>query len=99
LRCNFVVTAPLLLRLCAPSIWSFLRNHRPDDFYEIIIFGLRTFLFTSPVPIPSRARLWATLDEIEEIEGGARGNFNLQFAVEGKKNPAGVAEAVNRYCA
>jgi len=65
-------------------------------FYPIIIFGLRTFLFTSPVPISSRARLWAASAEIEESKGGAQAPFNLQFAVEGKEIPAGVAEALYR---
>jgi acyl dehydratase len=37
--------------------------------------------------------------EIEEIQRGVQATFNLQFEVEGKEKPAGVAEAVYRSCA
>lgn len=62
-------------------------------------YGLNKLRFTSPVPIPSRVRLRATLAEIEEIKGGVQATFNLQFEVEGKEKPACVAEAVYRYYA
>ncbi len=62
-------------------------------------YGLNRLRFTSSMPIASRVRLRAGLAEIEEIKGGGRATFNLQFEVEGKEKLAGVAEAGYRYCA
>jgi len=62
-------------------------------------YGLNKLRFTSPVPIPSKVRVRATLASIEEIKGGVQATFNLQFEVEGKDKPACVAEAIYRYYA
>ena len=62
-------------------------------------YGLNKLRFTSPVPIPYRVRVRATLAQIEEIKGGVQATFNLQFEVEGKDKPACVAEAIYRYYA
>ncbi|MGE5253058.1 MAG: MaoC family dehydratase [Planctomycetaceae bacterium] len=62
-------------------------------------YGLNKLRFTSPVPIPSKVRLRATLALIEEIKGGVQATFKLQFEVEGKDKPACVAEAIYRYYA
>jgi acyl dehydratase len=60
-------------------------------------YGLNKLRFTSPVPIPSKVRMRATLAQIEEIKGGVQAAFNLQFEVEGKEKPSCVAEAIYRY--
>ncbi|HSR12090.1 MAG TPA: MaoC family dehydratase [Thermodesulfobacteriota bacterium] len=60
-------------------------------------YGLNKLRFTSPVPIPSKVRMRATLNNIEEIKGGVQGTFQLNFEVEGKDKPACVAEAIYRY--
>jgi acyl dehydratase len=62
-------------------------------------YGLNKLRFTSPVPIPSKVRVRATLSQVEEIKGGVQATFNLQFEVEGKDKPACVAEAIYRYYA
>jgi len=62
-------------------------------------YGLNRLRFTSPVPIPSKVRMRATLVRVEEIQGGLQATFNLQFEVEGKDKPACVAEAIYRYYA
>jgi acyl dehydratase len=62
-------------------------------------YGLNKLRFTSPVPIPSKVRMRATLAGIEEIKGGVQATFNLQFEVEGKEKPSCVAEAIYRYYA
>jgi len=62
-------------------------------------YGLNKLRFTSPVPIPSKVRVRATLAQLEEIKGGVQAAFNLQFEVEGKDKPACVAEAIYRYYA
>jgi acyl dehydratase len=62
-------------------------------------YGLNKLRFTSPVPIPSKVRMRATLAQVEEIKGGVQATFNLQFEVEGKDRPACVAEAIYRYYA
>jgi acyl dehydratase len=45
-------------------------------------YGLNKLRFTSPVPVPSKVRVRATLASIEEIKGGVQATFNLQFEVE-----------------
>ncbi len=62
-------------------------------------YGLNKLRFTSPVPIPSKVRIRASLATVEEIQGGVQAAFNLQFEVEGKEKPACVAEAIYRYYA
>ena len=62
-------------------------------------YGLNKLRFMSPVPVPSKVRMRATLASIEEIKGGVQANFTLQFEVEGKNKPACVAEAIYRYYA
>jgi len=49
-------------------------------------YGLNKLRFTSPVPIPSKVRVRATLAQVEEIKGGVQATFNLQFEVEAKTN-------------
>ena len=60
-------------------------------------YGLNRLRFTSPVPIPSKLRLRATLAQVEEIQGGLQATFQLQFEVEGKEKPSCVAEGIYRY--
>ena len=62
-----------------------------------INYGLNKVRFPSPVPVPSRIRLGATLNGVEDVEGGAQSVFGLTFEVEGKEKPACVAEAIYRW--
>ena len=62
-----------------------------------INYGLNKVRFPSPVPVPSRIRIGATLNGVEDVEGGAQSVFGLTFEVEGKEKPACVAEAIYRW--
>lgn len=60
-------------------------------------YGLNKLRFPAPVPVDSRVRLRATLNEVNEIEGGAQVVTGMTFELEGSDKPACVAEAVALY--
>ena len=62
-----------------------------------INYGLNKVRFTSPVPVGSRIRVGATLNAVEDIQGGAQSTFGLTFEIEGKDKPACVAEGIYRW--
>jgi acyl dehydratase len=62
-------------------------------------YGLNKLRFPSPVPVGGRLRVGATLQNVEDVAGGAQVTLGLTFEVEGKDKPACVAEAVFRYYA
>lgn len=62
-----------------------------------INYGLNRVRFPSPVPVGSRIRLGATLNSVDDVEGGAQSTFGLTFEIEGKEKPACVAEAIYRW--
>ena len=59
-------------------------------------YGLNKVRFTSPVPVGSRVRLVASLQNVEEIAGGAQYTVGMTFEVAGQEKPACVAEAIFR---
>ena len=60
-------------------------------------YGCNKVRFPAPVPVGSRLRLGATLQSIEEIQGGAQVVLALSFEVEGSEKPSCVAETVFRF--
>jgi acyl dehydratase len=64
-----------------------------------INYGCNKVRFPSPVPVPSRIRLGASLAQVEDIAGGAQAIVDMTFEIEGREKPACVAQAVYRYYA
>ena len=60
-------------------------------------YGLNKVRFPSPVPVGAKLRLGATLQSVDDVEGGAQSVFALTFEVEGREKPACVAEAIYRW--
>ena len=61
-------------------------------------YGLGKVRFVSPVPVGSRLRLGAALDEVRPLDGGwAQIHMTFTFEVEGAEKPACVAEIIFRY--
>ena len=60
-------------------------------------YGLNRVRFPSPLPVGGRIRLGATLQSLDEIQGGAQVVVAMTFEVEGEEKPACVAEAVYRF--
>ncbi len=60
-------------------------------------YGCNKVRFPSPVPVGSKLRLGAALDDVEEIAGGAQVTIGLTFEVEGAAKPSCVAQAIYRY--
>src|SRR5690348_12751317 len=84
----------LTLSLAVPLLGQVLRV---DGVRMGINYGLNKVRFPSPVPVPSRLRLGATLKSVDDVEGGAQSTFELTFEVEGKEKPSCVAEAIYRW--
>jgi acyl dehydratase len=62
-------------------------------------YGLNKLRFPSPVPIGSRIRARATLNNVEDVKGGMQVTVGLAFEIEGQDKPACVAEGLYRYYA
>jgi acyl dehydratase len=63
-----------------------------------INYGLNKVRFPSPVPVGSKLRAGAKLNEVTEIDGGgAQLVLEATFEIEGAAKPACVAELVFRY--
>ena len=60
-------------------------------------YGLNKLRFPAPVKVGGRVRLRATLNEVNDIDGGAQVVTGMTFEIEGEDKPAGVAEAVALY--
>jgi acyl dehydratase len=60
-------------------------------------YGLNRVRFPAPVPVGSRLRLGATLESLEDVEGGSQANVKCTFEVEGAAKPSCVADVVFRY--
>ena len=59
-------------------------------------YGLNKVRFPSPVPVGSKVRMRMTLQNVEDIPGGAQITMLHTFEVEGSEKPGCVAEAVSR---
>ncbi|HEX6487772.1 MAG TPA: MaoC family dehydratase [Candidatus Dormibacteraeota bacterium] len=84
----------LTLSLAVPL---FAQVMRVDGIRMGINYGLNKVRFPSPVPVGSKLRVGATLNKVEDVEGGAQATVGLTFELEGKEKPACVAEAIYRY--
>jgi acyl dehydratase len=60
-------------------------------------YGLNKLRFPAPVPVGSRVRLGAQLDNVEPVSGGVQATYALTFEIDGGEKPACVAEALFRY--
>ena len=61
-------------------------------------YGLGKVRFVNPVPVGSRLRLGAALDEVKSLDGGwAQIHMTFTFEIEGADKPACVAEIIFRY--
>jgi acyl dehydratase len=62
-------------------------------------YGLNKVRFPSPVPVGSKVRAGATLQQVEDVAGGVQVTTPVTFEIEGAPKPACVAEVVFRYLA
>jgi acyl dehydratase len=62
-------------------------------------YGLDRVRFTAPVPVGSRLRMTATLDEITEVKGGVQIKIAAKIELDGSERPAVVAEFLARFYA
>ena len=60
-------------------------------------YGCEKVRFPAPVPVGAKVRCGATVDEVEEIAGGAQVKLTLTFECEGAPKPSCVAQVVYRY--
>jgi len=60
-------------------------------------YGLNRVRFPAPVPVGSNLRCGASLESVEDVEGGCQVTLKLTFEVEGAAKPSCVAEIVFRY--
>lgn len=62
-------------------------------------YGTEKVRFPSPVPVGSRLRMSATVQEVKEIAGGVQCTIEVSFEVEDATKPSCVASVVYRYYA
>ncbi len=60
-------------------------------------YGLNKLRFPSPVMIGKRVRARATLNNVEDVQGGIQVTVGISFEVEGSDKPVCVAEGLYRY--
>jgi acyl dehydratase len=60
-------------------------------------YGCEKVRFPSPVPVGSKLRLGAALDDVTDIPGGAQVTMTFTYEVEGASKPSCVAQVVFRY--
>jgi acyl dehydratase len=61
-----------------------------------INYGLNKVRFPAPLPVGSKVRMRMTLQDVEDIPGGAQITMKLTFEREGGDKPVCVAEALSR---
>jgi acyl dehydratase len=67
------------------------------DVAMAVNYGLNRLRFPGPVPVGSNIRAGATLDDVEDVAGGAQVTLGVTFEVEGVSKPVCVAEVLFRY--
>jgi acyl dehydratase len=60
-------------------------------------YGCEKVRFPSPVPVGSKLRLGAKLDDVADIAGGAQVTMTFTYEVEGAPKPSCVAQVIFRY--
>lgn len=62
-----------------------------------INYGLNKVRFPAPVPVGSRIRMKASLQDATEVPSGVQATLNCVIEVEGQERPACVASVVARH--
>jgi acyl dehydratase len=60
-------------------------------------YGCGKVRFPSPVPVGSKVRLGAELQDVEDVPGGAQVTMLFTYEVDGAPKPSCVAEIIFRY--
>lgn len=60
-------------------------------------YGLNKLRFPAPVPVGSRVRAHAKLENVTEVKGGVQVETTMTIEVEGEEKPACVAQTVSRF--
>ena len=68
-----------------------------SDATMAVNYGLNKVRFPSPVPVGSRLRLTATLQDVEEVAGGLQVTASAVIEAEGAAKPVCIAEPVFRF--
>lgn len=68
-------------------------------FSLVVNYGCGRVRFPAPVPVSSRVRASAVVDDVREIAGGVQAAVTLTFEVESAAKPVCVAEILIRYYA
>jgi acyl dehydratase len=74
-----------------PTMWEV------EGFAMGVNYGCEKVRFPSPVPVGSKVRCGATVDAVDEIQGGASVTLTFTIEVEGAPKPSCVAQVVYRY--
>ncbi|MGW0704535.1 MaoC family dehydratase [Streptomyces sp. NPDC002643] len=80
-----------LLPLLVPQVL------KVDNVKMGVNYGTNKVRFPSPVPVGSRLRATATLQEVTEVGGGVQVTAAVVVEREGGEKPVCVAESVSRY--
>jgi acyl dehydratase len=67
------------------------------DVTMAVNYGLNKVRFPAPVPVGSRIRLTATLEEVKEVSGGLQITAAAVIECEGTDKPVCIAEPVFRF--
>jgi acyl dehydratase len=68
-----------------------------EGFSMGVNYGCDRVRFPSPVPVGSKLRCGAKVEEVTDVPGGVQMSLTLTFEVEGKEKPACVAAIVVRH--
>ncbi len=68
-----------------------------EGFSMGVNYGTDRVRFPSPVPVGSKLRCGAQVDEVTEIAGGVQMKLTLTFEVQGSEKPACVATIIVRH--
>ena len=69
---------------------------RLEGFAFAVNYGLDKVRFPAPLPVGSKVRMHAKLENLEEVPGGAQIKMKLTFEREGGEKPVCVAETLAR---
>ncbi len=82
-----------MLSLAAPLLAEVLEVEATK---LVINYGLNRVRFPTPVPVGSRIRLGAFLEEVQDVPGGVQAVIDATFELEDAPKPACVAEILIR---
>jgi acyl dehydratase len=67
-----------------------------EGFAFAVNYGLNRVRFPAPLPVGSRVRMHAKLEQVEDVQGGAQMTMELTFEREDGDKPVCVAETLAR---